>query len=274
MSRFWDTFWGTVRAMGPVAFVEKGGVHGVPAYHVTRREDILAGLLDSGRLVRVESSIPPHHRRVAQPLLVPPALDELPVDLRRRATAVINTATALAVAGREVTPDGIGNMFAEQVFLGLCGIEHDRDLPDAVSERRTWFLAGLVDHFTDAEVIEVVEYLVGSGFLGISYCVQFALGLLNDAAVCGALRADPQLIAEFVDELFRRHSPFPAALRTATAPVTIGDVSIPECSQVELCIGALDPGPGHLEFGAGVHRCMGRHLSTLALTVFIEEWLA
>ncbi len=273
-----ESGWKRLRAKGSVVFVDRG-LHGVPTYYVMRRADVLEVLRDSTTFVRVGDTTPAPYRLAAQRLLAPPALDEvMPDALRERATLVINTATALTAAGEEVTPADIGNMFAEYTFLALCGIAHDEELPQAVAERRTRFLLELSDRLTDdAEVIKTVECLVLAGALGISYAVQFALvDLSRYPARCQELRrAETECVAEFVDEQLRRRSPIPTAVRNTTTAVTIAGVRIPEGSRVELCLAPEDNErpSGHLEFGAGVHRCIGRHLSRMALTVFIEQWL-
>lgn len=265
--------WELVRGFGPVSFHERA-LHGVPAYVVTTRDDILAVLLDPETFERPMVSIPPRCRRVTEPLLAPHALGEMPQELQRRAAAVIEAARAMVVAGHEVTPADIGNAYAEEVFSALCGMQRDGDLARAVADRRTPFLAALADALGDAEAIVVVQYLVAAGLTGLARDVQFALvDLLNDAALCDQLRADPQRVAEFVDHHFRRRSAFPTIIRTTMRATTLAGVDIPKDARVELCIGALDRSPGHLEFGAGMHRCIGRHLSTLALRVFVGEWL-
>lgn len=265
MSAWAEWGWDALRRLGPVVYADDG-IYGVPAYYVTRREDILAAALDTEALVRVDDLFPPRYRRIVEPLLVPSALNEdMPAELRRRAAAVIRTAA----------PGDLGNAFAAQVFLALCGIAHERELPQAISERRTWLLAALTDQLDgDAQVIDALREVINAGFIGVAYAAQFAIvDLSNNPALADELRADPSSIAAFVDDLLRNRSPIPTIVRRATGATRIAGVDIPQGAQVELCIGALGHSPGHLEFGAGTHRCIGRHLSTPALTVFVGEWL-
>jgi Cytochrome P450 len=208
--------------------------------------------------------------------------------LRERAAAVITTVPSChaGVSGlifsarrssREVTFGDVGEQFADQVFLALAGISHHSELPQAISERRTPFLAKLAnDHsLADDEVAEIMDYLVIAGHRGIVLAIKFVLEQFQARpALSDELRRDPQRTADFVDEVFRTQPAFPTIVRSNTEAVTVAGVEIPAGSRVELCIGALAHAPGgRLDFGAGVHQCMGRHLSKMAIHAFVEEWL-
>jgi Cytochrome P450 len=86
----------------------------------------------------------------------------------------------------------------------------------------------------------------------------------------------------------RRRLPFIG--RFTTEEVTIADVTIPAGSVVVLCLastnldgsetssvtvtedGKIRP-KRHRSFGAGVHRCLGKALARMELTVIVAEWL-
>ena len=72
--------------------------------------------------------------------------------------------------------------------------------------------------------------------------------------------------------------------------MTIADVTIPAGSVVALCLastnlddsekssvtvtdGAAIRPKSHRSFGAGVHRCLGKALARMELTVIVSEWL-
>jgi cytochrome P450 len=99
-----------------------------------------------------------------------------------------------------------------------------------------------------------------------------ALHLAGDAALQGALRAEPALVPPFVEEMLRLHTPNVGFARTTTAAVRVGDRDIPAGQPVAVVLPAAnqDPeifarpgeldlarGERHLAFGDGPHVCPG-----------------
>jgi cytochrome P450 len=125
-----------------------------------------------------------------------------------------------------------------------------------------------------------VADLVGSG----------TLALLSDPKRYAALRADPGLLPAAIEEMLRYDGPVELGIsRFTTAPVTIGEVTIPGDGQVVFLAFAaadrdparfpdpdrFDPDrfgpdrdqPGHIAFGHGMHFCLGAPLARMEAAV-------
>jgi cytochrome P450 len=127
---------------------------------------------------------------------------------------------------------------------------------------------------------DAIQAAIGSAFLQ----------LLRNPELRSLLRDNPDQIGAFVEELLRLETPFPFIGRFTTEEVTIADVTIPAGSVVALCLASTnlddsekssvtvtDDGKirpkRHRSFGAGVHRCLGKALARMELTVIVAEWL-
>ncbi|HEX3713857.1 MAG TPA: cytochrome P450 [Trebonia sp.] len=99
-----------------------------------------------------------------------------------------------------------------------------------------------------------------------------ALHLAEDPALQTALRAGPDLVPPFVEEMLRLHTPNVGFARTTTAPARVGRCDIPAGQPVAVVLPAAnqDPeifgrpaeldltrGERHLAFGDGPHVCPG-----------------
>ena len=121
--------------------------------------------------------------------------------------------------------------------------------------------------------------------------------LLGNAAVIlsenpdqrAALVAEPELMANAVDELLRYEAPSPVQGRWLTEDVTFHDVTIPAESKVLLLTGSAGrdervfPDPDrfdvrrsfnhHVSFGYGIHFCVGAALARIEGRIALEETL-
>ncbi|MGO9154662.1 cytochrome P450 [Mycobacterium sp.] len=114
---------------------------------------------------------------------------------------------------------------------------------------------------------------------------------LVDVDIDASIAANDEHVSSHVaEELLRLETPFPFIGRFTTEEVTIADVTIPAGSVVALCLastnldgsetssvtvtedGKIRP-KRHRSFGAGVHRCLGKALARMELTVIVVEWL-
>jgi cytochrome P450 len=105
-----------------------------------------------------------------------------------------------------------------------------------------------------------------------------------------ALRDDPGLVADAVEEMLRYCNPLHYFRRTATADTELGGQRIGAGDKVALVYTSANrdeavfadpqafdvrrsPNP-HVSFGIGTHFCLGAHLARLEARVFVEELLA
>lgn len=102
-----------------------------------------------------------------------------------------------------------------------------------------------------------------------------------------ALREDPALIPDAIQELLRAYSAA-ATFRTVVKPVEIGGVLMKPGDKVLMCttLGSNDPEafdhpeevrfdrrPTHIAFGSGIHHCLGHQLARRELTVAMKTLL-
>ena len=105
-----------------------------------------------------------------------------------------------------------------------------------------------------------------------------------------ALRSDPHLVPNAVEEMLRYGNPVHYMRRTATQDAVLGDVKVAAGDKVAMIFTSANrdedvfddpqrfditrsPNP-HLSFGMGTHFCLGAHLARLESRVFFEELLA
>lgn len=105
-----------------------------------------------------------------------------------------------------------------------------------------------------------------------------------------ALRSDPALIPDAVEEMLRYCNPLHYFRRTATADTELGGQAIRAGDKVALVYTSANrdeavfdrpqdfdirrtPNP-HVSFGIGTHFCLGAHLARLEARVFVEELLS
>ena len=128
---------------------------------------------------------------------------------------------------------------------------------------------------------EPTASLVGNGILA----------LLRQPDQLARLRADPDLIRNAVSELLRFDGPNQFVRRITTRPTTVGGVEVPAGTVLfpGLASANRDPrrwGPTaemvmvdrpdadqHLQFGGGVHACLGAHLARLQAELFLRAFL-
>jgi cytochrome P450 len=144
------------------------------------------------------------------------------------------------------------------------------------------------------EVMDVVRVAANLFAAGQETTVRLLANALKIIAeqpeVQSALRADPSMIPNFVDEVLRIESPIKGDFRIARVATTIGGVPIPAGSTVMLLNGAanrdsrkfeqpavLDPlranAREHLAFGHGTHYCPGAPLARTEGRVALERIL-
>lgn len=145
---------------------------------------------------------------------------------------------------------------------------------------------------TEDEFVNVAEQLLVAGNETTTNGIAHAItALCRDPALADRLRADPDLVRAFVEEVLRLHAPSPHLYRTVLADVELSGIAIPKGSIVMISYlsGNYDPAryadaqaidldrPGirnHLAFGRGIHFCVGNQLARAEMKIAIETLLA
>jgi|GEM_PF-35090 len=120
--------------------------------------------------------------------------------------------------------------------------------------------------------------------------ISAARYLLTHPATAEQLRAQPELVEAFVEEILRLESPLILFWRRTTECVTLGGVELPANTSVISCIGAANRDPAryphpdeldlsrrptrHHAFGGGIHACLGAHLARLEARIVVRWLLA
>jgi cytochrome P450 len=142
------------------------------------------------------------------------------------------------------------------------------------------------------EVVAILLQLLTAGSESTTALLGSAVLLLaRDAARADRLRAAPDLIPAFVEEVVRLESPFQGHFRCAKRAAVLGGTPIAAGTRLMLLWGSANrderqfphpdivdlarPAPStHLGFGFGVHHCIGAALARLEARIVVETLLA
>ena len=111
-------------------------------------------------------------------------------------------------------------------------------------------------------------------------------GLLSHPEQLDAVRSQPALIPQAIEEGLRWECPLLSILRTATVETILGGVAIPADAAVAVNLGAANRDPArwpdpdrfdifrapkpHIAFALGPHVCLGMHLARMETRVLLE----
>jgi cytochrome P450 len=141
------------------------------------------------------------------------------------------------------------------------------------------------------DVVRVAANLFAAGQETTVRLLSSAVQLIaEDADIQAQLRANRELIPNFIEESLRTESPVKGDFRLSKVPVTIGGVDLPAGTTVMLVNAAInrdprhfdDPGAfkidrpnarTHVSFGRGVHTCPGAPLARAEARVSLERLL-
>jgi cytochrome P450 len=148
------------------------------------------------------------------------------------------------------------------------------------------------ERLTRPEIISmVVQFLLAGNDTTAKLIATGMLRLANDPALADRLRADPELVGPFVEELLRLEPPINGIYRTADVDYELGGVEIPAGKSVWLVYAAGNRDPEqfpepdalqcphpsktpHLAFGFGEHFCLGASLARAESRIGIQSLLA
>ncbi|OBI15625.1 hypothetical protein A5712_28005 [Mycobacterium sp. E2327] len=250
--------WRLAREAGPVLRDPGGGW-----VFVVGREQVLANL-DDPRLDRARA-LPESDLEVHDRLFAPKSAHEIAAVFRPIAAELIDRFAAAgggdAVA--DVTAPMAGALFDVVSRLRLLPAEH---------------LAGQSGHV----FAEACRNL-------FKHAGWHLLALARGPELRDALRRQPELIREFVEEILRLEPMVQGCQRFTTQPMTVAGVDMPPGVVVMLCIAAVQRDGSdamstddlvigvrahrHWSLGAGSMRCRGGHIVRQVLRVLVEEWL-
>jgi cytochrome P450 len=143
-----------------------------------------------------------------------------------------------------------------------------------------------------AEVVDMlVQFLLAGNDTTAKLIATAALRLARDPELADQLRAAPELVGPFVEEVLRFEPPINGIYRTAMVDVELGDVVIPAGASVWMVYASANRDPAqipdpdefqcpqpsktpHLSFGFGEHFCLGAALARAESRIALQTLLA
>ncbi|MFB7588653.1 cytochrome P450 [Streptomyces sp. NPDC056169] len=143
---------------------------------------------------------------------------------------------------------------------------------------------------TDEELVGVGGFLLAAGLDTTANMIAHGtFALLTDPAQADALRADPELAPQAVEELMRYLTIAHTSVKSALEDVELDGLIVKAGESVTLSLEAANRDPerfpdpdaldvhrkatGHLGFGHGIHQCLGQQLARVEMTVALPALL-
>ena len=162
-------------------------------------------------------------------------------------------------------------------------VAHRRAHPgDPEADVLTRLIQGEPDgqRLSEAELLHNCIFLLNAGHETTTNLIgNGVFALLSQPGAWAQLVAQPALLPTAVEELLRFEAPLQLNNRRLTAPMVLGDVSLPAGALITLAIGAANRDPAqfdqpdrldlarspnkHLAFGHGAHACSGMNVARL-----------
>ncbi|HWP65987.1 MAG TPA: cytochrome P450 [Candidatus Limnocylindria bacterium] len=194
--------------------------------------------------------------------------------------------------------DPKGRHVADQVFANLAPY-FTRYIEERRAEPRDDFMSRLATvRFADGElpavedVVRLASIIFAAGQETTARLLLAAMRILcEQPAVADALRQDPGMIPNFVEECLRLEGPIKGSFRLALEDTTISGVAVPAGSIAMAVIGAANRDPRvfadpdrfdvrrpnarrNVAFGYGEHFCIGASLARTEVRISFERLLA
>jgi cytochrome P450 len=145
------------------------------------------------------------------------------------------------------------------------------------------------DVLTVAEGTGILQILLAAGGESTASLLGSAVRILaEDDELQRHLRAQPDLVPGFIEEVLRLESPFRSMLRSVPRDTSLGGATIPQNSTVLMFWAAGNRDPAifenpddliierpkrHVAFGFGIHQCVGAALARLESAIVIRTLL-
>ncbi|WP_312631679.1 cytochrome P450 [Streptomyces noursei] len=192
---------------------------------------------------------------------------------------------ALDLFRLDAAPERMASAYAAvQEFLGeLVAAKRAEPTEDLLSGLTTTDLS-------DEELVNIGFVLLGAGLDTTANMIALGtFALLTRPDQLSALRTDPGIAAQAVEELLRYLSIIPGTVRTALEDVELHGRLIKAGESVTVSIPAANrdpqrfpdpdtldlhrPASGHVAFGHGVHQCLGQQLARVEMQVVLPALL-
>jgi cytochrome P450 len=193
--------------------------------------------------------------------------------------------------------EGMANAAAsagEQATFLATQLQRVVEAGDADPTTSLGLLAGAIaaGDLTFEEAVGMLVQLLGAGTETTTSLIgRAALALADDPKLQQRVRADPDAVPVFLEEVLRRDGPFRFHYRSVPQTTELDGVTIPAGSRLMLMwaaanldedvydhaseIDLLRPTPrNHLAFGRGMHFCIGAPLARFEARLAIEHLLA
>ena len=138
----------------------------------------------------------------------------------------------------------------------------------------------------------LAAFLFGAGQDTSARLVAFSFRVLGERPdIQARLRAEPERIPDFIEEVLRMDYPVKTMSRLAVEPTEVGGVAIPAGGIVTINVGGANRDPrhfpdpdrfdldrpgmrDHISFSRGSHACIGAPLARMEVRVALEQFLA